>query len=265
MRGELWNFISRDEVLRGWFHRCCTCPQTAWCRAAWEQPDQGSGGWTWRERSQRGQASPHHIPPAPLRSPDTYKTLKRCQVRHKDVLSPRSYWMIHSPVRHGGGLLVDELLRCRHKHAHCARRWEETCLCRTCQRQQKAFSFKSLLLDNGWFIHLGLSCVFNLEWMSDPSPRCRCYVVHWTDAPAVSSSADSSSEPPESLASPDGTELRVKHTTKHQGWRFCWTAFSFLHAFKTDRDEIKEGIVTQGQNESCLFLVVSWHSQYFVF
>lgn len=78
--------------------------------------------------------------------------------------------------------------------------------------------------------------VFLIWRMSDPSPRCRCYVVHWTDAPAVSSSADSSSEPPESLVSPDGTELMVKHTTKHQGLRFCSTGFSFVHAFKTDRD-----------------------------
>lgn len=49
--------------------------------------------------------------------------------------------------------------------------------------------------------------------VTDPSPRCWCCVAHWTDVPAVSSLAGSWSELLESLASPDGTELKVRQKT----------------------------------------------------
>ena len=69
-------------------------------------------------------------------------------------------------------------------------------------------------------VHINLIRTENLKG-TDPSPRCWCCVAHSTDVPAVSSSAGSWSELPESLASPDGTELKVGHrkTTyemKHQ-------------------------------------------------
>lgn len=47
---------------------------------------------------------------------------------------------------------------------------------------------------------------------TDPSPRCWCCAAHWTGAPVASSLAGSWSELPESPASPDGTELKVKIT-----------------------------------------------------
>lgn len=49
-----------------------TCPRTALCREAWEQPSQDWGGRTWRGRPLPGPGSPRHIPPAQLHSHDTW-------------------------------------------------------------------------------------------------------------------------------------------------------------------------------------------------
>lgn len=56
--------------------------------------------------------------------------------------------------------------------------------------------------------HMMISCCE----ATDPSPRCWCCAAHWTGAPVASSLAGSWSELPESPASPDGTELKVKIT-----------------------------------------------------
>lgn len=68
--------INGEVLLCGWrlqdgYWSGCTCPQTAWCQEALEQPNQGWGGWTWRERPQPGPESPRRIPPARPHSLDT--------------------------------------------------------------------------------------------------------------------------------------------------------------------------------------------------
>lgn len=120
----------RDGCWRG-----CTCPQTAWCQEALELPNQGWGGWTWKEPPPQGWESPRHIPPAQLHSLDiwniTQNDITWSLIIKNTCFKTGSWWLIDSPVRHCSRLLINELLRGRDKHADCAWCREKTSFCRT--------------------------------------------------------------------------------------------------------------------------------------
>lgn len=96
--------IMREPVMKPWSGEWMelqrpTCPQTAWCRAAWEQPNPGSGGWTWTELRLQAPESPHRIPPARRRSPGTLGEEQNIQQVILGMKlwfsSRRRQWIIH--------------------------------------------------------------------------------------------------------------------------------------------------------------------------
>lgn len=113
----------------------------------------------------------------------------------------------------------------------------------TKEEDNNVFNFLSFLHRLGvlYFLKWSGCCREKLR-ASDRSPRCRCCAARWIDAPAASSSADSSSELQESLVSPAGTELKVTQQTKTID----------LHFFSVSQSQILTAWRQTGLNFSCL-------------